>query len=507
MAARLWCGGLVGIDGFRVDLEVDFTRQGLPSFAMVGLAEGAVREARERVMAALRACGFKLPPARITVNLAPADRRKEGSAYDLPLAVGLLAAAGVIPQECADGWFMAGELSLSGELRPVPGILPLAALARSGGAKGMIVPADNASEAAVVEGLPVYGMSGLNETVSFLTGASSAMPEPFLPPDLNRSGEAGDFADVKGQEQAKRAITIAAAGGHNLLFIGPPGSGKSMLARRIPGVLPPLTFDEALEVSRIHSVAGRLGKGLICVRPFLEQHPSASEVSLVGGGSIPRPGAVSLAHRGVLFLDELPEYPRGVLENLRQPLENGEITVSRAAQSVTFPADCMLVAAMNPCPCGFLGDAGHTCTCTPAQIQRYRARLSGPLLDRIDLHVQVPAVPYADLAASRPGTGTAAMRARVVAARAVQTERYRHIPGCRCNADLSGQALERWCSPDAEGRAFLRKAVENLALSARAYTRILRISRTIADLEGAERVALPHIAEAVACRTLDRTSL
>ena len=507
MTARLWCGGLVGVDGYRVDLEVDFVRQGLPAFAMVGLAEGAVRESRERVMAALRSSGYSIPPARITVNLAPADRRKEGSAYDLPLAVGLIAASGGMDGTCAEGWFMVGELSLSGELRPVSGVLPLAALARSEGARGMIVPRANVCEAAVVQGLAVYGMDTLSEVVDFLCGKKQMKPEPFVAPELNVPGQAGDFADVKGQEQAKRAITIAAAGGHNLLLIGPPGSGKSMLAKRIPGILPPLSFDEALEISRIHSVAGRLERGgLVCVRPFVEQHPSASEVSLVGGGVFPRPGAVSLAHRGVLFLDELPEYPRGVLEALRQPLENGEITISRAAQSITFPARCMLVAAMNPCPCGFLGDTGHVCVCTQAQIQRYRARLSGPLLDRIDLHIQVPAVPYTELASAHTGLDTAAMRSCVCAARDIQRKRYQHTANCLCNADLNGKGLAQWCTPDAEGREFLRRAMDKLSLSARAYTRILRISRTIADLEGAEYIALPHLAEAVACRTLDRNA-
>ncbi|MBO4311470.1 MAG: YifB family Mg chelatase-like AAA ATPase [Desulfovibrionaceae bacterium] len=505
MVARLWCGGLQGVDAFRVDLEVDVVRQGLPAFVLVGLAEGAVREARERVFGALRAAGFKLPPSRITVNLAPADRRKEGSAYDLPLAVALLMSAGVLPPERGEGWLLAGELSLTGAIKPIPGILPLAMLARSEGARGMIVSPENAAEASMVEGLQVFAMQSLGDAVAFLGGTLEASPVPFAAPKLESAPYAMDYADVKGQEHAKRAIEIAAAGGHNLLFIGPPGSGKSMLARRIPSVLPPLAFEEALEVTKIYSVAGKLeGKGLVTVRPFLEQHPTASEVSLVGGGTHPRPGAVSLAHRGVLFLDELPEYPRGTLEVLRQPLETGEVTVSRAAQTVVFPADCMLVAAMNPCPCGYLGDPGHACTCTPQQIQRYRSKISGPLLDRIDLHIHVPAVPYEDLQSRKTGTDSAAMRARITAARAVQSARYRGIPGCRTNADLNGRLLAECCEPDAEGRAFLREAVRSLSLSARAYTRILRISRTIADMEGAESLSLRHLAEAVGCRVLDR---
>ena len=505
MIARLCCGGVQGVEGFRVDLEVELVRKGLPAFVMVGLAEGAVREARERVLAAVRAGGFRLPPSRVTVNFAPADRRKEGSAYDLPLAVGLLCAAEALPEGCAQGWFLAGELSLTGDLRAVSGVLPLALLARKEGAKGMIVPLDNAAEAAAVQGLAVYGMRSLNEVAAFLAGARTASPVPFVQPELEHPAYMVDFVDVKGQEHAKRAIEIAAAGGHNLLFVGPPGSGKSMLARCIPTVLPPLSFEESLEVTKIYSVAGRLGnRGLILERPFLEQHPTASEIALVGGGTIPRPGAVSLAHRGVLFLDELPEYPRGALEVLRQPLETGEVTISRSAQIVTFPADCMLVAAMNPCPCGYLGDPGHECVCSPAQIRRYQSRISGPLLDRIDMHVTVPAVPYDELHSTKPGTGSAVMREHIAAARAIQRERYKDTPGCRTNADLSGSALTTWCDPDEAGQAFLREAVRRLALSARAYTRILRIARTVADLDGCERIALRHLAEAVSCRVLDR---
>lgn len=514
MVVCLWCGGVQGVDGFRVDLEVELTRQGLPQFEIGGLVEGAVREAKARVFAALRSCGYKLPPSRIVVNLAPADRRKAGSAYDLPLAVGLLAAAGSIPEERVQGWFLAGELSLTGEVKPVSGVLPLAMLARENGARGVVVSADNAAEAAVVEGLPTYGVRTLGEAVNLMLGELDMEPTPFAPPSLDDAPFLSDFADVKGQEHAKRAIEVAAAGAHNLLLLGPPGSGKSMLARCIPSILPPLSFEEALEVTKIYSVAGQLhGQGLMVSRPFLEQHPTASQVSLVGGGTHPRPGAVSLAHRGVLFLDELPEYSRATLDVLRQPLETGRVTVARAALSTSFPADCMLVAAMNPCPCGYLTDPGHQCLCTPHQVQQYRSRISGPFLDRIDMHVTVPAVAYEDLRSRTPGTGSATMRARIQAVRAIQTARYAGEL-CRTNADLQGSLLHRWCTPDADADTFLGEAMRSLALSGRAHARILRISRTIADLNAVmtneappETLGLIHIAEALNCRVLDRERL
>ena len=509
MIAKVSTAALLGIDGFPIELEVDLARSGMPAFIMVGLAEGAVREAKERVFSALKNTGFKLPPSRITVNIAPADIRKEGSAYDLPLALGLLAGAEVIPQEKLSGLYLAGELSLSGELKPVSGVLPLALRAREAGARGMIVPEANGFEAAVVQGLPVFACRTLAQVVRFVLGEEDVAPLACDVRSLweERERHHLDFAEVKGQERAKRAIEIACAGNHNLLFIGPPGSGKTMLSSRIPTVLPSLTFDEALEVTKVYSVAGKLPaeQPLVVTRPFRSPHHTISDAGLIGGGHYPRPGELSLAHRGVLFLDELPEFKKHVLEVLRQPLEEGRVTISRAAVSLEYPGDVMLVAAMNPCPCGYLGDEKHHCSCTPLQVQRYRSRLSGPLLDRIDLHVEVPAVPYRDLKQGQGSISSAVMRERIDAAREVQHRRYDGLH-FSSNSELSGKWLERFCPLTAREHDFLEGAVQRLGMSARAFTRVLRISRTIADLAGDETLTVTHLAEAINYRGLDRQS-
>jgi magnesium chelatase family protein len=499
--ARVASAAVVGIEAAPIDVEVDVA-VGLPCCNIVGLADAGIREGRVRIRGALDNSGFKLPPRRITVNLAPADLRKDGAAYDVPIAVGMLCAGGVVPPEALAGTLFVGELALDGTLRPVRGVLPIAAWARARAVHRLVVPPENAGEAAVAGGCDVRAPRHLGELVALLRGeATEAAPAPAAPPS-RAPAPAGprDLADVRGQELPRRAMEIAAAGGHNLLFVGSPGSGKTMLAQRLPGILPPLSFEEALETTMVYSIAGLLGgSSLIGARPFRAPHHTVSSPGLIGGGPHVRPGEISLAHNGVLFLDELLEFPRGVLESLRQPLEDRAITVVRVRRAVTFPADFMLIAALNPCPCGHLGSSVRTCTCSLAAVAAYRARLSGPLLDRIDLHVDVPALPYQELAHAAPGESTAAVRARVMAARERQRTR-----GAKANARLTATELAAVAPLDGAGHALLERAVARLGLSARAITRIRRVARTIADLDGSPTVGAAHLAETLQYRLLDQ---
>jgi magnesium chelatase family protein len=505
--ARIRSAAVLGVDAYPVDVEIDIS-SGLPSFATVGLPQGAVREGRERVTAAIANAGFCMPLRRVTVNLAPADVPKAGSAFDLPIALGILVASEQLPGARLEGLTVVGEVGLTGELRPVRGALSIAVGVRDRGGRALLVPAANVREAAVVAGLEVYGAASLGEVVDHLTGLRPLAPvrEEAAPWLAERHEDQADFADVRGQEAAKRALEVAAAGAHNLLFIGPPGAGKTMLARRLPGILPALTLAEALETTKVHSVAGLVpaGRSLVTARPFRAPHHTISDAGLVGGGSPPRPGEVSLAHGGVLFLDELPHFRVHVLEVLRQPLEDGHVVLSRAALSVTYPARVMLAAAMNPCPCGHAGDPTRACRCLPDVVRRYRTRLSGPLLDRIDIHLEVPALPYRDLAGTAHAEPSAVIRERVEAARARQRERFRAVPGVHANAHMSVRELRRFCAASPGVEALLRAAIARFGLSARAYHRVLRIARTIADLAGEEELLELHAAEAIRYRTLDR---
>ena len=495
--------GLSGISGYEVRAECDLSA-GLPAFEIVGLPDAAVKEARDRGRAAIKNCGFTFPVSRITVNLAPANQRKGGTVYDLPILAGILAAGGQLRLDGPDSAYV-GELSLSGSLRPVVGMLPMALAARRAGIKRLYVPAPSAAEATLAGGLEVYPVESVGQLAAHLRGEAPLEPAAAWTPGPDDFA-CPDFADVKGQENVKRALEIAAAGGHNLCMVGPPGSGKSMLARRLPSILPDLTRREALEATEIHSVLGLTTSEhpLLVRRPFRSPHHTVSAMGMAGGGSSPRPGEISLAHNGVLFLDELPEFSKEALETLRQPLEDGRVQISRVSGTAVFPARFMLVCAMNPCKCGYLGHPTRECTCTPSAVDAYRRRISGPLLDRIDLHVEALPVEYDDLASEQGGESSADVRARVMAARALQRERYKALPGVRCNAQLPSGALRRYCRMTPAAEKILRSAFERLGYSARAYDRILRVARTVADLDGSEVLDTAHLSETLQYRTLDR---